>query len=181
MSWAIDAAVRAPGVWQQLRDEANTSLDEAVAQSKTDLLPYATAVVRESLRLRPAGVFAPREVRHNIIIGPYEIRKGALITYSPYVMGRNPACWDDVLEFRPERFLNNERDPLLGTAWLPFGRGPRSCIGFALAQMELILVLSRLAQRLDIKLTNPTSPQPHGVVVSRPRGGVPSRAWKANF
>ena len=174
LSWAFDHALRTPGVWPRLREEAQQHLDDALTQCRTDALPYATAVIRESLRLRPAGVFAPREVRRDITVGPYAIRKGSLISYSPYVMGRNPQCWDDVLTFNPERFLNNDHDHLMGTAWLPFGRGPRSCIGFALAQMELILTLSRFAQRLDITLVNARSPLPHGVVVSRPQGGIPS-------
>jgi cytochrome P450 len=57
-------------------------------------------------------------------------------------------------------------------AWVPFGRGPRRCIGFALAQMELTLVLARLAQRVDLDLVDPTSPRPYGMVVNRPEGGV---------
>jgi cytochrome P450 len=58
---------------------------------------------------------------------------------------------------------------------VPFGRGPRNCIGFALAQMELTLVIARLAQRLDLDPTRDREPRPVGMVVNRPRGGVPMR------
>ncbi len=58
---------------------------------------------------------------------------------------------------------------------MPFGRGARNCIGFALAQMELTLILARLAQRLDLEPTSPTKPRAVGMVVNRPEGGAPMR------
>ena len=63
----------------------------------------------------------------------------------------------------------------MDAAWVPFGRGPRRCIGFALAQMELTLILARLAMRVDLHAVNPNTPSPQGMVVNRPRGGVPVR------
>jgi cytochrome P450 len=57
-------------------------------------------------------------------------------------------------------------------AWVPFGRGARNCIGFALAQMELTLIVARLAQRLDIEPTGAPLPKPVGMVVNRPAGGA---------
>ena len=58
-------------------------------------------------------------------------------------------------------------------AWVPFGRGARNCIGFALAQMKLTLVISRLSQRLDVEPLSDALPPPVGMVVNRPAGGVP--------
>lgn len=58
-------------------------------------------------------------------------------------------------------------------AWVPFGRGARNCIGFALAQMELTLIIARIAQRLDVSSTAMEIPRPVGMVVNRPAGGAP--------
>lgn len=58
-------------------------------------------------------------------------------------------------------------------AWIPFGGSRRNCIGFALAQMQLTLLISRLAQRLDVSPTTTGKPGPVGMVVNRPAGGVP--------
>jgi cytochrome P450 len=60
-------------------------------------------------------------------------------------------------------------------AWVPFGRGARHCIGFALAQMELTLIIARMAQRLRLAPTSTTIPRPVGMVVNRLQGGVPMR------
>jgi cytochrome P450/NADPH-cytochrome P450 reductase len=79
------------------------------------------------------------------------------------------------LQFNPERFADPtpEQKALADVAWVPFGRGARNCIGFALAQMELTLIMARLAQRLDISATRDHEPRPVGMVVNRPSGGVP--------
>ena len=87
------------------------------------------------------------------------------------------AAWTDPLRFDPDRHLDPtaEQDALATAAWVPFGRGARSCLGFALAQMELTLIISRLAQRLDVEATSATMPHPVGMVVNRPAGGAPMR------
>ena len=61
---------------------------------------------------------------------------------------------------------------MLDIVWVPFGRGARNCIGFALAQMELTLIVARFAQRLEIDADGPVPP-PTGMVVNRPTGGAP--------
>ena len=79
------------------------------------------------------------------------------------------------MRFDPERFVDPppERRALADIAWVPFGRGGRNCIGFALAQMELTLIIARLAQRLDVDAGGARLPGPIGMVVNRPAGGVP--------
>ena len=69
--------------------------------------------------------------------------------------------------------MTAEQKAITDRAWVPFGRGPHMCIGFALAQMELTLIIARLAQRLD--LTPTATPHPIGRVVNRPTGGAPFR------
>jgi cytochrome P450 len=172
LAWTLLRAAGTPGVWARLRAEADVALQ--AAEVSLAQLPYAKAVVREALRLHPAGVFSPRQATRDIEIGPHTIRKGAFILLCPYLSGRDATAWPDPLRFDPDRHLDADGTDSapLNPAWVPFGRGPRHCIGFALAEIELVLVVARIAQRLDVDLASSTMPLPYGMVVNRPTGGV---------
>ena len=75
-----------------------------------------------------------------------------MIAWSPHLAGRDPHYWPDPLRFDPDRHLDPtpEQAAHAKAAWVPFGGGARNCIGFALAQMELTLIVARLAQRLHL-------------------------------
>lgn len=180
LAWMIWRSALTTGVWQRLRSEADAVLGTVDGGSTADAstltqLGFANRVMRETLRLHPAGVISPREAAKNVVIGGYEVTKGTLILWSAYLAGRDPRAWPDPLSFNPDRFdhLTAEQQAAADAAWVPFGRGARNCIGFALAQMELTLVIARLAQRLDITPSSPNLPRPVGMVVNRPEGGVP--------
>jgi cytochrome P450 len=168
-------ATTASGVWDELRCEADTAFAVPVEEGSLGRLPFAANVVRETLRLHPAGVVAPRLAAEDIALGPYVLRRGTLVMPSPYLAGRDPGAWCDPLGFDPHRFdrMTDEPRSITCPAWVPFGAGARSCIGFALAQLELTIIIARLAQRLDLQPTSTAIPPPTGLVVSRPRGGAP--------
>lgn len=179
LAWMLWCAALTPGIWSRLRDEADAVLgpDAVPDESTLAKLEYANRVMRETLRLHPAGVISPREAAADIEVNGHRIRKGTLILWSAHLAGRNPEAWPDPLRFDPDRFLDPDRDQkaLADIAWVPFGRGARNCIGFAVAQMELTLIIARLAQRLTIEPVRTTKPRPVGMVVNRPSGGVPMR------
>lgn len=189
--WIAWRATTATGVWDELRREADAAFAEPIAEGLLCRLSFAAKVVRETLRLHPAGVIAPRLAAEDIALGSYVLRRGTVVMPSPYLAGRDPRTWDDPLTFDPHRFdrMTDEQRSLANRAWVPFGGGARSCIGFALAQMELTILIARMAQRLDLHPTSTAIPPPTGLVVSRPRGGAPmlvatrqvtrfpSRAW----
>ena len=186
LAWTVQRALSSPGVWARLRVEASRAPmagADLVAGAPEVLraLPFAGAVVREALRLHPAGAVSPRQAVTEIRVGDHVIPRSAMILWSPYLAGRNGGAWDDPLTFCPDRHLDPtpEAAARMDQAWLPFGKGPRRCIGFALAQMELTLILARLAQRLDLELDRPEVPAPYGMVVNRPQGGVPVRGAAA--
>jgi cytochrome P450 len=179
-AWLLWCAVLEPGVWPQLRDEADRvlgPLDTPGAQpdgATLVLLNYAHRVVHESLRLHPAGLIGARVAAADVLIGEHIVRKGTLIAWSPHLAGRDPNTWTDPERFNPERYLslNDEQKAAADRAWIPFGRGPHMCLGFALAQMELVLMIARFAQRLELTPTSSAVPQPVGMVVNRPLGGA---------
>jgi cytochrome P450 len=183
MAWMLWCAALDPGTWSALRDEADEVLggrvDDASPPDPSTLarLDLADRVMRETLRLHPAGVLSPREAAVDVTIGDHVIRKGTLILWSAHLAGRDPDTWTDPLAFDPDRFvdLTPDQQAAADQAWVPFGRGARTCIGFALAQMELTIMIARFAQRLDVTPTQDAPPRPVGMVVNRPEGGAPMR------
>ncbi len=180
-AWLLWCAALEPGVWSRLRAEADRvlgPLDSPRRQpddTTVNELEYARRVVHESLRLHPAGLIAARVAADRIRIGDHAIKKGTLITWSPYLAGRDPNTWTDPAAFNPDRYvsLTGAQKAITDRAWIPFGRGPHMCLGFALAQMELVLMIARFAQRLDVTPTAELIPKPIGMVVNRPIGGAP--------
>lgn len=180
LAWMLWCAVLTPGLWDRLRAEADAVLGPVGAPSIADEatlahLDLANRTMRETLRLHPAGALSPREATVDVTIAGYRIPKGTLVMASAHLAGRDPDAWDDPLHFDPDRFtdMSPERKAVADLAWVPFGRGPRGCIGFALAQMELTLIIARLAQRLDLSTSAHEAPRAVGMVVNRPQGGVP--------
>ncbi|HEX7132194.1 MAG TPA: cytochrome P450 [Iamia sp.] len=179
LSWAVTEAIRAPGLWDALAADAEAALgaERAEPPDHTSLarLVVAERVMRETLRLHPAGALSPRQAVRDVEVGGYRIRKGTMVLWSAHLIGRDPDAWPDPLRFDPDRMFDLDADAkiLAETAWVPFGRGARNCIGFALAQMDIALILARLAQRLVVRPTTDDVPAPLGMVVNRPTGGVP--------
>lgn len=181
LAWMLWCAALEPGLWDRLRAEADEVYGPPGAGDATPpedstpgRLDLAQRVMKETTRLHPAGVVSPREAAEDVTVGGHRIPAGTLVLASAHLAGRDPEAWDDPLRFDPERFVDPtpEQKALADAAWVPFGRGPRQCIGFALAQMELTLIFARLAQRLDVTAPRAEVPRPVGMVVNRPEGGA---------
>lgn len=182
LAWMLWCASLTPDLWSRLREEADEVLGPVGASPPADertlaRLDLAERTMRETTRLHPAGVLSPREAAVDVVVGGYRIPRGTLILWSAHLVGRDERAWEDPLRFNPDRFLDldDEHRALADIAWVPFGRGARNCIGFALAQMELTLVVARLAQRLELGPATTTKPPAVGMVVNRPSGGAPMR------
>jgi cytochrome P450 len=162
-SWLVMRAAPDDAIWGRLRSEADAS-------GPDDTRPWAEATVHESLRIHPAGAYAPRLVAESFDLGPYRVARRSLIAWSPLLTGRDPASWPDPMRFDPTRHLDRDEPEY---AWVPFGAGSRSCLGFGLARTNLVLLASRLAQRVDVAPGWAAVPPPVGMITSHPEGGVP--------
>lgn len=181
LAWTLWRSTLEAGLWRRLGVEADRVLGRTgVTRRPPDdntlaELGLADRVMRESLRLHPPGALTPREAAVDIQLGGYLIPARTMVVWSAHLAGRDPNAWTDPLRFDPDRFLEptDEQLPAMRAAWVPFGRGVRNCIGFALAQMELTLIVARLAQRLVLAAPIPILPEPVGVAVNEPENGVP--------
>lgn len=175
LTWAWDTLARHPHVLAQLRAEADAGWPVAAAPEPTGLV-FARAVVDEVLRVYPPVWLITRRSLAPDLLAGVEIPASALIIVSPWLLHRDPACWEQPDRFRPERFLGSAGARAARTsAYLPFGAGPRLCIGREAALLEAVVSLAGLARRYDICPTRPVPPRPLARVTVRPEGGLPAR------
>jgi cytochrome P450 len=95
------------------------------------------------------------------------------VSGSPYVLHRHETLWNNPAEFRPERFLPGQRETIPRFAYLPFGAGPRICIGQQFAMVEAVLSLTMLMRQLRFEFAGDQVPVPIHQITLRPQGGMP--------
>ncbi len=144
------------------------------APSAADIpaLPYLRMVIEETLRLYPPTWITARTARAEDHMGAQRIPAGSLLLLSPWAAHRHPAFWPDAECFDPERFAPVGRDQRTSFTYLPFGAGPRACVGQGFAMMEMILILAALACRYRVRLASPGPIMPEPTIVLRPPRGT---------
>ena len=136
IAWALDLIIHEPRVLRELKRSVAAGEDE-----------YLTAVVQETLRLRPAFPFTVRLTKQPLELEGLTIPEGTIVAPFITLVHRRPDVYPDPLEFRPERFLGTRP----GTySWIPFGGGMRRCIGASMAQLEATVVLRTLIEELEL-------------------------------
>ncbi|MEL6435397.1 MAG: cytochrome P450 [Pseudomonadota bacterium] len=115
--------------------------------------PVRVAIIKEVMRLYPAGVFLPRVARDHCRLGSFALRRGNMLLISPWRVHRNANLWPEPERFDPARFMKGAPTIPAG-AYLPFGLGARTCIGGAFSFLEADTVLGALFQRFDVKIMN---------------------------
>jgi cytochrome P450 len=139
-------------------------------------LPYTRAVIDECLRLYPPAWVITRRSLEADTLGGFELPAGATVIVSPYALHRDGQWWPHPDRFDPERFLGEAPPSESGTGpltYLPFGAGPRLCIGRDLALMEAPMVVATLARVLRARPLRPLSVRSDFGVTLRPKGGLP--------
>lgn len=151
MSWLCYLLATHPHIQQAVQEEVDTVLDgRPVTTNDLANLPLVRAVVMEVLRLYPAAWITTRQSVGADTIDGYPIPANALMLINIYGLHHSPKYWDAPDDFRPERFMHDA--PIPKGAYLPFGAGPRKCIGEPLAMMEAQLILATLMQHATITL-----------------------------
>lgn len=171
--WALVLVCAAPGVEARiLAEAAGRDLGPAGAAASLAALPYTRAVVQETLRLYPPAFAIARVARADDKAGGLAVPKGAVVLIAPWVLHRHRRLWRDPERFDPARFLSG---PAPGTGapperfqYLPFGVGPRVCIGAQFALTEATLVLARLIQTFEIRRADAGPVAPLAIVTTRP-------------
>ncbi|WP_148589011.1 cytochrome P450 [Streptomyces sp. WAC01526] len=153
VSWTLHLLGRHPEAADRVAAELDQVLGERATPDYGDLrrLTYLDMVLKESMRLFPPGPYGARETTEDLVLGPYEIPAGTTVFYPFWAVHLNPEHWPEPERFDPERFTPQEVAKRPRLAYVPFGIGPRSCEGAALATVEAQLVLAVLLKRLRFR------------------------------
>ncbi|MGL5875554.1 MAG: cytochrome P450 [Xenococcaceae cyanobacterium] len=171
LAWALYWLHTLPEVRAKLLEEIN-SLGENPDPMAIARLPYLTAVCQETLRIYPVGIVAfPRITKTPIEIMGYQFEANTWLVPNIYSAHHRPETYPEPKQFKPERFLDRSYSP---HEYLPFGGGNRLCIGYALAMLEIKLVLATILSQYDLALAknSPVKPQRRGGTIA-PHNGVP--------
>ncbi len=136
-------------------------------------LAYTLKVFKETMRLYPPVPVLPRKVEADDVLGNYIIKGGNSIFFSPYLLHRHPDFWENPNVFDPHRFDKEAQKKQHTFAYLPFGGGPRICLGNNFAMMEAVFITAMVTQRFKLNLPPNTTVEPQISLTTRPKGGVP--------
>ena len=173
LAWAWYLLSQHPEACRRLENELDTVLGGRLP-AYTDLgsLPYTRMVMEEAMRLYPPAWGFSRQAMGPDEIGGYHLPRGWLVFIIPFVMHRHPAYWEEPDSFDPERFTAERSAARPKFVYLPFGAGPRQCIGNQFAMMEALLVLATLAHRYRLALVPQHPVEPWPLITLRPRHGI---------
>ncbi len=168
LSWTLYLLGQHPHIMVDVTDEVTTRLNDTPPQA-IDLkaFVYLGQVVDESLRLYPPIHLGSRMAARELEFNGFRIPEDKRVLYSIYLTHRHPVYWDNPNTFKPQRF-ETRPEPY---TYLPFGGGPRNCLGAAFAQVETKVVLARILQRYKLRLVK-DNVRPHMSATLEPRPGV---------
>ncbi len=163
LAWSLYLLTLSPEWRSRLRQEADCGAAG---------LPLTRAVIEEALRLYPPLVAISREALADDELAGRRVGRGAMVVIAPYVLHRRRALWERPEAFDPRRFLPEAKAAIPRFAYLPFGAGPRICIGAAFALQEATLALSAISREFELRVAPGQVVWPQQRVTLAPRGGL---------
>ena len=157
---------------QRLAAEAEAVLPGPV-EDYAERLVETRAVIEEAMRLYPPVASLSREALDSDTLAGRRIRKGTLVMVSQWVLHRHKLLWEEPDAFDPRRFLPGAREKIDRFAYLPFGAGPRICIGAAFALQEAAIILAHIMRLFTLEVQKGYAVKPVQHITLRPEGGLP--------
>jgi cytochrome P450 len=171
LSWALYLVGFDQTVQDKARAEAQSVLaGRAATGADVEQLPFIRQIIDETLRLYPPAGIISRTAQKHDILSNREVKPGDTVMIPIYALGRHRLLWENPDAFDPDRFRN--RKAIDRYAYLPFGDGPRICIGASFAQQEAVIILATLLSRFRFNPVSGKDPKPVMILTLRPEGGV---------
>jgi len=171
LTWSLFLLSQSHDWRERVREEAEREL-AGQEDGPVDRLVVTKAVIEEALRLYPPIAALSRSAKGPDRLGDYDVKAGSLIVIAPYVLHRHRQLWHQPDVFDPARFLGDARRQVGRFAYLPFGVGPRICIGASFALQEATIALACLIQRFEFRLAEEFEVWPQMSVTVRPANGL---------
>ncbi len=176
LAWTLYLLSQFPGTDKRVALEAR----DTRGSEPSDLsgLDYMRMVLEESMRLYPPVPIVSRDSIGPDVVGPIAIRPKTSVMIAPWILHRHRRLWDDPDYFDPERFSPGRKEKIHRFAYIPFGAGPRVCIGMGFAMQEAMIILATILRhfRLELAAGHPVEPQAR--VTLRPKYGLKMRVWR---
>ena len=174
LTWFFYCLGRYPEIEAQVQDEVDRTLNGRLptVEDIPDLV-YTRQVIDETMRLYPPAYALSRWGNEADVIGGFATSANAVITLSPFITHRLPELWNNPLEFDPERFNPENKSDRHRFAYIPFGAGPRRCIGDGFALTESVLAAAAIAQRFRLRIPDGYVAQMDPQITLHPKGGMP--------
>lgn len=170
LGWTLHLLSRTPWYQEKVRAEADAQdISDPDWQEK---MPWTRAVLDEAMRLFPPAPTTLRFAREQDTLSGMPVPPGSMIAISPFIIHRHKRLWDDPEGFRPERFLPGEREKIDRFAYLPFGGGPRICIGAAFAIQEALIALGSIMRAVEVQAAGLEEPMPSHKITLRAKDGI---------
>jgi cytochrome P450 len=174
LAWTWHLVSQSPETEARLHEEVDRVLGgRTPTVADLPALTFVERVVTESVRLYPPAYIVGRRALEDYQIAGYDIPAGSLIVMSPYLTHRQPEYFPDPERFLPDRWTPAFKAALPPFAYFPFGGGTRRCIGESFAWMELVLVVSTIAQHWQLRATPGYVPVTQPLVTLRLKHGLP--------
>jgi cytochrome P450 len=179
LTFAFYLLAKHPSVYDKLQREVRSVLqDRPPTYEDLAKLPYTTQVFKETLRLFPAAHTLPRMATQDTNIGDYKVRRGWYVGVDIWGMHRRADYFPDPRRFDPDRFTPEREAQIPHNAYLPFGSGPRNCIGRGLAMIEGPLALAALTQHARFELEADARLRPKFLLTIRPQSPLMMRVHR---
>ena len=173
LSWTYYLLSHHPDVARRIAEEVDRVIGDArPAFAHLERLTCTRRAIEESLRLYPPAWAFSRRALGDDEIGGYHIPRGSLVFLVPFVVHRRPKLWPDPERFDPDRFAPEQESARPRFAYIPFGGGPRGCIGSQFAMMEAQLIAATIAQRYRIEVVPDPNIRPEPLITLRPAPGI---------
>ncbi|MCU0626461.1 MAG: cytochrome P450 [Gemmatimonadaceae bacterium] len=169
LTWCAFIMSQRPSLVTRMRAEVDALCgDGPVEFEHAKRLAFVRNVFRETMRLYPPITFIPRVAARDTEIGGRAVRRGTMVMIAPWTIHRHERIWANPDRFDPDRWAPEREQQVPPGAYIPFGIGPRICVGAAFATLEATMILARFVRRYDVEALDPAAVRPIARLTTRP-------------